>query len=289
MLKIDVFNHVLPERFLRALPTPSGYVPNISKKDAAKTTGPDLQADRLALHDLETRFRIMDRFDGYVQIICMAEPPVEDVGDGSSAAELAKIANDSMAELIGKYPDRFIGAAACLPMNDIDDALNELDRAVRQLKFKAAQISSSIKDKSLDSPELDPFFAKMNEYNLPILIHPRHKRDGARAYRPARQETAEPRPAEMLATFPFNWPYETTLAMGCLVLGGVLNKYPDLKIITHHLGGFVPYQGARIQRFQLMLTAEERARAGAGKSFYEWYQMMYGDTAVWGNTTALLC
>ena len=106
----------------------------------------------------------------------MAEPPVEDVGDGSSAIELAKIANDEMAELVGRYPDRFIAAVACLPMNNIDAALDELDRAIRQLKFKGVEISSTIMDKPLDSPEFDPFFAKMNEYNLPILIHPRNKK-----------------------------------------------------------------------------------------------------------------
>jgi hypothetical protein len=72
MLKIDAFNHVLPDRFLKALPGGSRYVPST----------PGSEGDRLALHDLDTRFRIMDRFDGYVQIICMAEPPVEDVGDG---------------------------------------------------------------------------------------------------------------------------------------------------------------------------------------------------------------
>ena len=59
---------------------------------------------------------------------------------------------------------------------------DELDRAIRQLKFKGVEISSTIMDKPLDSPEFDPFFAKMNEYNLPILIHPRNKKSGPRAY-----------------------------------------------------------------------------------------------------------
>lgn len=289
MLKIDVFNHVLPERFLKALPTPSLYVPNISKKGSAKSAGSEPLADRLALHDLDTRFRIMDRFDGYVQIICMAEPPVEDVGDGSSAVELARIANDEMAELLSKYPDRFIGAAACLPMNDIDAALRELDRAVRQLKFKGVQISSTIMDKPLDLSEFDPFFAKMNEYNLPILIHPRHKKSGARAYGFSPGESGlQERSTELLAAFPFNWTIETTLAMGCLVMGGVLNKYRNLKIVTHHLGGLAPYQANRIKRMQ-SFTPEERVKIGTDKSLYEWYQMMYGDTALWGNTAALLC
>jgi len=279
MLKIDAFNHVLPDRFLKALPGGSRYVP--SKQGS--------EGDRLALHDLDTRFRIMDRFDGYVQIICMAEPPVEDVGDGSSAYELARIANDSMAEMVAKYPDRFIAAAACLPMNDMDNALTELDRAVRDLKFKGVQISSTISDKSLDSPEFDPFFATMNAYNLPILIHPRHRRSGSRAYSPYADAGQVLRAAETLGGWPFNWAYETTLAMGSLVFGGVLKKYRNLKILTHHLGGLVPYQAIRIKRVELALSADERDRVGREKGVYEWYQMLYGDTALWGNTPALEC
>ena len=279
MLKIDAFNHVLPKRFLEALPGGSRYVPSKNSSES----------DRLALYDLDTRFRIMDRFDGYVQIICMAEPPAEDVGDGSTACELARIANDSMAELVGKYPDRFIAAVACLPMNDIDAALAELDRTVRDLNFKGVQISSTILDKPLDSPEFEPFFAKMNEYSLPILIHPRHRKSGTRVYSPYAEAGQTLRSPEVLGGWPFNWAYETTLAVGSLVMGGVLNKYRNLKILSHHLGGLIPYQAVRIKRVELALSADERQRVGRERSVYEWYQMLYGDTALWGNTPALEC
>jgi uncharacterized protein len=279
MLKIDAFNHVLPEQFIKVLPGPSRYVP--SKRGSA--------GDQQALHDLDMRFRIMDRFEGYVQIICMAEPPVENVGNGSAAAELARIANDSMADMVARYPDRFIAAVACLPMNDMNAALTELDRTVRDLKFKGVQISSTIMDKPLDSPEFDPFFARMSEYNLPILIHPRHRESGPRAFTRDRDAGQALRTAEQLAGLPFNWTYETTLAMGSLVFGGVLNKYPNLKILTHHLGGLVPYQATRIKQTESYLSAEEKERAGREKSIYEWYQMLYGDTALWGNTPALEC
>ena len=115
-------------------------------------------------------------------------------------------------------------------------------------------------------------------------------KNGPRAYdfypgQPGLQE----RPTELLAAFAFNWTFETTLAMGCLVMGGVLNKYRNLKIVTHHLGGLLPYQATRIKRTQYLLTPEERVKIGTDKSLYEWYQMIYGDTAVWGNTAAFLC
>ena len=77
-----------------------------------------------------------------------------------------------MAELVGKYPDKFVTAIACLPMNDIDAAMKETDRAIKDLGFRGIQIFSTINGESLDTPKFRPLFEKMAEYDLPIWIHP---------------------------------------------------------------------------------------------------------------------
>ena len=266
MLKIDVFNHILPSKYVESLPLSSTYKIE-------------------ALFNLEVRFRIMDHYEGYVQILNIAEPPVEDIANPEVAVRLAQTANDQMAELVMKYPDRFIAAVACLPMNNMDAALKELDRTIIDLKFKGVQITSNIMDKSLDSPEFEPLFEKMNYYNMPILIHPRHMRSGPRTYLP--QKSSE-QPVQMWAQRPFNWPYETTLAMGCLVFSGLLDKYRNLKIITHHCGGLVPYQAARAAR-EDHFTHKQKATMGFSKSVLDYYKMIYGDTAMWGYTPGLMC
>jgi aminocarboxymuconate-semialdehyde decarboxylase len=93
-------------------------------------------------------------------------PPVERVAGPEKAVELAKLANDGMAELVLKYPERFVAAIGCLPMNDMDAALEEADRAINDLRFRGIQIASSINKKPLDSPEFLPLYEKMHQYDL---------------------------------------------------------------------------------------------------------------------------
>lgn len=78
----------------------------------------------------------MDKYEGYVQVLTVNAPAVELIGDPKKSVRLAKLANNEMAELVIKYPDRFVAAVACLPMDDIDEALKEVDRAINDLKFR---------------------------------------------------------------------------------------------------------------------------------------------------------
>lgn len=278
MSKIDAFTHILPPRYLKAL--------SLKNETAVRQRlSPVLSS---AHHELDARFRIMDRYEGYVQILSLAIPPVEDIAAPELATELARMANDEMAELVAKYPDRFVAAVACLPMNDVDAALREAERAVMELGFKGFQITTTIMDKPVDSAEFDPLFRKMNEYGLPVLMHPRNIETGLRAMVPRGQGD----PVQYLAQGPFNWPFETTIAMGRIVFSGMLGRYPNLKIVTHHCGGMIPYQRERItngfERAKQQGTHRLLAKSFAQEPI-EYYRMMYGDTACWGNTSALMC
>jgi predicted TIM-barrel fold metal-dependent hydrolase len=131
-MKIDVFCHFLPPKYLEAR----------SKKATggwAITRGALWARTLPAIVDLEARFRIMDRYEDYFQVLSIAAPPVEKVVKPEDAVELSKIANDELAELVLKYPDRFVAAVACLPMNHVDAALDEIDRGILEkyptLKF----------------------------------------------------------------------------------------------------------------------------------------------------------
>jgi predicted TIM-barrel fold metal-dependent hydrolase len=286
MFKVDVFPHILPPKFMAAL----------DKKATGKSwQGSSFHSVRQSIYDMDARFRIMDKYENYVQILNLAIPPVEDVAPPKVAAELAQIANDEMAELVFKYPDRFVAAVACLPMNDIDAALKEIDRAVLDLRFRGIQIYSNIQDKALDSPEFEPIFAKMVEYDLPILIHPRHRENGRLAF--DYFETPDETEGEHWGRSLYNWPFETTIALCALVYGGIMQKYPNLKIVSHHCGGTLPFQAHRI-----LCTTETRARGSNlrkstrmklsryfTKKPYDYAKLFYGDTACYGNTGALMC
>ena len=270
-LKIDAYAHIVPPKYKELL---EKIAPNeVAYKIDPITT----------LYDLDYRFRIMDRYEGLVQVLSMAWPSVEEVADSQRAIDLAKAANDSMAELVLKYPDRFVAAIASLPMNNMDDALNEADRAIKALRFRGIQIYTPIKDKPLDSPEFMPLYEKMSQYNLPIVIHPMRAPD----YPDYRTETA----SKYKVFSMFGWPYETTVAMTRIVFSGILEKYPDLKVLTHHAGGMVPFFAERIKQF---LDIGEMRRGeeyvyGLTMAPIDYYKKFYADTALYGNTSALMC
>ena len=79
---------------------------------------------------MDARFRVLDQYKDIAQVLTLTNPPIEQIAEPSVAVELAKIANDEMAELVAKYPDRFVEAVASLPLNDLDAAFKELDRAM---------------------------------------------------------------------------------------------------------------------------------------------------------------
>lgn len=272
-MKIDIFAHILPAKYKEVLykVAPTGfYIQNVI--DSLPT-----------LFDLDYRFKIMDKFEGLMQVLTISAPPVEMIADAKKAVELAKLANDEMAELVLKYPDRFVAAVGCLPMNDIDAALRETDRAINDLKFRGVQLFTPIKDKPLDSPEFSPLYQKMSQYNLPIWIHP--QRDAS--YADYRSENR----SRYMIFHVLGWPYETAAAMTRLVFGGVLERFPNLKVITHHCGGMVPYLVERIKGAYDHAEMLRRAKykQGLTKAPIEYFKMFYYDTAIYGNTPALMC
>src|SRR5687767_1502770 len=96
-----------------------------------------------AMVDLDLRFRMMDQFGDYVQVLSLAAPPIEALASPADSPALATLANDTMAEIVARHPDRFPGFIASMPMNDVDAALGEIDRALTTLGAKGIQIFSN--------------------------------------------------------------------------------------------------------------------------------------------------
>lgn len=123
-----------------------------------------------ALTDLDLRFRHMDQYPGLRQVLSMAVPPLEYAVDATDAVDLARLANDEMAGLVQKHPDRFAAGIASLPMNDVDAAIRETERAVETLGLKGIQLYTPVNGRPLDRPEFLPLYEKMAGYGLPIWI-----------------------------------------------------------------------------------------------------------------------
>src|SRR5438128_5661346 len=154
------------------------------------------------LVDLEQRFRIMDRYEGYAQVLTLASPPIEALAGPDATPELARLANDGMAELVAKHPDRSPGFVASLPMNNPDASLAEIDRAIDTLGATGVQIFSNVNGLPLDGPQFRALFDRMASLGLPIWLHP------------ARPASFPDYPGETRSRYDiwwaFGWPNETT-------------------------------------------------------------------------------
>jgi len=275
-MKLDMFNHIFPKVYFDKM---LEVAPN--HKDMGKRV-----REIPVLHDLEKRFRVMDEFDDYAQIICVAAPPLEVLSPDLSP-ELAKIANDGLAEYVDKYPDRFPGFVASMPMNNPDACLKEIDRAIDELNAVGIQFFTNVNGAPLDLPELKPLFAKMHEVDLPIWIHP------ARGANISDYPTEDRSKYEIW--FVFGWPYETSVAVARLVFGYYFDEFPNLKIITHHMGGMIPFFEGRVGTSWDQLgsrTSDEDYTVilkNLKKPHLEYFKQIYADTALFGSVAATKC
>ena len=275
-MKLDMFNHIFPKAYFDKM---LEVAPN--HKDMGKRV-----REIPVLHDLEKRFRVMDQFDDYAQIICVAAPPLE-VLSPELSPELARIANDGLAEYVDKYPDRFPGFVASMPMNNPDACLKEIDRAIDELNAVGIQFFTNVNGAPLDLPELKPLFAKMHEVDLPIWIHP------ARGANISDYPTEERSKYEIW--FVFGWPYETSVAVARLVFGYYFDEFPNLKIITHHMGAMIPFFEGRVGTSWDQLgsrTSDEDYTVilkKLKKPHLEYFKQIYADTALFGAVAGTKC
>jgi predicted TIM-barrel fold metal-dependent hydrolase len=276
-VKIDIFNHILPRSYLDKVSSSLGGGKDMLMRVRSVS----------ALYDLDERFRIMDMFEGYVQVVCLAAPPIEVFGPPSVSQELARVANDGMAELVRKHPDRFLGFFASLPMNDPDGLLEEARRAVQELGAVGVQVFSNVLGKSLTRPETMPLFDVMAELDRAILIHPERGADFP-------DQKGEPK-SHYEIWWAFGWPYETSVAMAHLVFSGVFDRHPNIKIVTHHMGGMVPYFEGRVgPGFDILgkRTSDEDYTSllrSLKKRPIDYFRMFYADTALFGARGATEC
>jgi predicted TIM-barrel fold metal-dependent hydrolase len=276
-VKIDVFNHILPPRFFAEF---LKIAPGL--KDMGKRS-----RNIPVMSDLDARFRMMDEFGEYRQVISLASPPIESFAVPEVSPDLASMANDGMAELVNRYPQRFPGFVAALPMNNPRAAEKELERALTQLGALGVQLYSNAAGVPLDAEEFQPLFDELARRDRVIWLHPARTGDFPDYL------TEERSKYEIWWTF--GWPYETSVAMSRLVFSGLFDRHPNLKIIVHHMGAMIPYFEGRVGYGwdQLGLRTSDEDYGALLRSMkkrpLDYFKMFHADTALFGALPATQC
>jgi aminocarboxymuconate-semialdehyde decarboxylase len=253
---IDFHAHMLDEAVLRR----SAGKTVLSGFGSNPRRGPGGPSDATFQKMLDPRRQIedMDRLGIDVGVVSSAT-----VIQGTSWADpqtdlsLCRRCNDRIAEWVAKYPDRFVGSFT-LPLQDIDLALAELERAVKQLGLRVANLCTQYRDLYIGDPLYRPFWEVANAHGLVIWIHP----DGVRDLW-----------FQKFALWnSIGQSIEEAKAMASLIYEGVVERFPGLKIVIAHGGGYFPHYMGRMDRnvtnFPASMANISRKPSAYLRSFY---------------------
>lgn len=274
---IDAFNHFFPSGIWNEM---------LASDGAAKDIGKRMRGIP-CIYDLDHRFRVMDEFGDYVQVLSLGMPPLESLGDAGFSTKLAILGNDGLAKLVQDHPDRFVGYLASLPMNAPEAAAREAERVLMRGGACGLQIHTNVLGAPLDEERFLPIFEVAEKSGKPIFLHP------ARGADMPDYKTETKSKYEIWWTF--GWPYETSAAMARLVFSGILDRFPDLKVLAHHLGAMIPYFDGRVGPGWDQLgkrTSDEDLTLvlkRLKKRPFEYFKDFYADTAVFGSRPATVC
>lgn len=206
---------------------------------------------RSFLTDRSRRLEAMDQAGVDIQVLASWIDMTGYALDGPSGAAFSRRLNEIIAEEAATSPGRFL-AMGTVPLQAPESAAEELRYLVKDLGMVGVEISTTVDGTDLDRAGLDPFWAAANELSCPVLIHP---------YQPLAGVELRNHLDNMIGR-----PAESTVAIANLMLSGVFDRYPGLKIILVHGGGFLPFQLGRLEHgFRKMphLAAQHAVRSPA--------------------------
>jgi len=227
--------------------------------DSLPFVPPDHQAELkhrlLDFHD--KRLGLMDKHGIEMMILSLNAPAIQAIPDPKKATDLARRANDALAEVVAKRPQRFQGFAA-LALQDVDGAIKEYRRCIKDLGFRGALVNgfSQIIDPNsavyLDLPQYRPFWAAVQELDMPFYLHPRNPLA-------IHCQIYEGHPWLMGPTWAFG--QETAVHALRLIGSGLFDEYPRIQIVLGHMGEGLPYSMWRIDHRNAWVKAPHKHKA----------------------------
>ena len=224
--------------------------------------------------DMSIRLEKFDEHGIDRQVVNLARPPIWRGIDADEALELTRLGNDAVREIADDH-DEFIPVGT-LPF--VGDAyLEEFERCL-EMGMAGVQIFSNVEGQPIDSADHRDLYAAAVDADVPVWLHPQlhdwHEWDD-----------------QYMLHKILGWPFDTSMALARLVFGGVMDDYPDLKLIPHHMGAMIPHFISRLELFHKMLVQhrdvypyEVRDLRGRVR---EQFSLFYGDTCRCGDTDVL--
>lgn len=272
MKYIDCFCHILPPAYLKFIEKNFSSMPKMLERAAAMPM----------MSDPAYRKAVCEKVSGYCALPSTASPTFEALAGPLDSPEIARCSNDAFCEL--SENDRFMYPSfiASLPLNNPEEAAKEAERAVKKLGACAIQLFTNINGEPLDQDQNEIIFSTISKLDVPIVLHP------VRPYSFSDYKNEDYSKYELW--WAYGWPYETTVAMTRLALWGIFERYPNLKIITHHAGAYVPVCEGRIQHglnaigSRTAPALNDAAGIRLKGSLDEHMRKFYADTATFGST-----
>jgi predicted TIM-barrel fold metal-dependent hydrolase len=224
--------------------------------------------------DIERQLALMDKFQ--IAQALLLYPTTDAYQKMGGLTEVARIYNDRIAEVVARYPGRFLGAAV-LPVDEPGAMLREYERTVKGLGFRAISIATSFNGGYPDEEGFAPLYEAAQKQKAPIFVHP---------------QTINPigfeRVKDPLLTPVIEFVFDTTICIGKLMKSGVFRKFPDLKFVFAHFGGVMPFIKERFDSVYLMLRGRNIVE-DLGSLPSEYLKQIYVDTSGVTSPSALMC
>lgn len=274
---IDIFTHMASIGYLEELAAKGGNELR-QKVDSIY----ELARERPYAIDVSKRVALLDTYGIDKQVVTLFNMFDSNVvtDDRQEKVKIARAINDSMAGIMEESRGRLVSAGS-VPLEALNEGgLAEMDRAIKTLGLKAIAFPSHLHGKPLDSNEFLPFWARAAELGVPVFIHPSNPVN----------YTGRPYENAYDLAHVFGWPFETVLALSRLVFAGIMEKYPSLKIVSHHLGGgMIPFLFGRIEESYTPVIQRKAIGRVFPKPLFEYFRLFYYDTAVGGSAAAIEC
>jgi aminocarboxymuconate-semialdehyde decarboxylase len=255
-VRIDVHAHYFPSEYLDRLDRyGAGHVTGLIRK---------LKLGSADFSGLEDHLRHMDRSNVDMQILSVSGQ-LPYFAKENDAVDAARLGNDIYARIVREYPKRF-AAFACTPLPHVQASIAETRRALDELGMVGVAAGTMVLEKSIADPAFDGFFAELNRRKAVLFIHPIGGSLGSQLIESAK------------LVWPVGAPLEDTVCLLQFMQANFPSRFPDIKIVLPHLGGFAPFLAARLDQLQDHFLPDS-AMAPSVQAKYFWYDTVNGNPA----------